>query len=105
MKRLLVACLALTAGPAIAGESDDIFLAREIGQVISSADTCGYGLEAEKVKALIRDKVGPMSTNARAMVQASGNLQKNRFASMSDIEKTAACALLEETAKRFGLLK
>ena len=95
--------LVASAMPAFAGSDSDLIVARELGQIVSSADICGYALDAEKVSTYVSEKVAPMDSAARAMFQSGGGAQKMRLKSMSTVEKAATCALQAKLAEKYEL--
>lgn len=102
--RLLVgtAIAMLVAGSAFAN-ANDMVEARELGQIVSTADDCGYKLDDTKVAAYVSEKIAAMDSTSRAMFQSGGGAQKLRMQKMSSAEKSAVCALQEKLAQKYGL--
>lgn len=102
--RLLVgtAIAMLVAGSALASDND-LVEARELGQIVSTADDCGYRLDDKKVAAYVSEKVAAMDSTSRAMFQTGGGAQKFRMQKMSSAEKSAVCALQAKLAQKYGL--
>ncbi|TLX12150.1 hypothetical protein [Rhizobium sp. MHM7A] len=104
MRVLAGAALALMiGGPALADDDQDMIFARELGQIVATADECGYKLDDGKVAAYVSEKVSAMDSNSRAMFQSGGGAQKIRIKKMSTAEKAAVCALQAELARKYGL--
>ncbi|MBB5041911.1 hypothetical protein [Shinella fusca] len=78
--------------------------AREAGQIIATADACGYTLNPEKVSTFMRDTLAEMDQSARMVFQSAAGAQKIRMGEMSEIERTGACALQAKLAKKMGLM-
>lgn len=102
--RLLVgtAIALIVAGSALANDND-LVEARELGQIVSTADDCGYKLDDKKVAAYVSEKVAAMDSTSRAMFQSGGGAQKLRMQKMSSAEKSAVCALQAKLAQKYGL--
>ena len=79
--------------------------AREISQVVRTADLCGYDLDEDRVGAFVSDRVAAMGPTARQVFQTSGRAHRSRLERMSAVERTASCALQERVARDFGLLR
>jgi hypothetical protein len=90
-------------GSAFADDMSDILVARELGQIVRTADICGYKLDAAKVTKVMEDRIANMSETARASFQTGGGAQKIRLENMNEIERTAACALQAKLAQKYGL--
>ena len=114
MKRLFAAFVVLSATTASAQDGmtpeqmmaklNGMQTAREAGQIIATAEVCGYELDAEKVSAFMTDTLAEMDQTARMSFQSAGGAQKIRMGEMSEIERIAACALQAKLAKKMGLM-
>lgn len=101
--RVLVGVIsALMAFPALANEQDMVE-AREVGQIIGTADQCGYKLDDAKVATFVSEKIATMDSASRAMFQSGGGAQQIRIKKMSSAEKAATCALQRKLAETYGL--
>lgn len=78
--------------------------AREAGQIIGTADLCGYTLSPAKVSAFMTDTLAEMDQTSRMTFQSAGGAHKIRMNEMSEIERTAACALQAKLARKMGLM-
>lgn len=78
--------------------------AREAGQIIATAEICGYELDAGKVSAFMTEILAEMDQTARMSFQSAGGAHKLRMGEMSEIERTAACALQAKLAKKMRLM-
>lgn len=86
MKRLFAAFVVLSATTASAQDGmtpeqmmaklNGMQTAREAGQIIATAEVCGYELDAEKVSAFMTDTLAEMDQTARMSFQSAGGAQK-----------------------------
>lgn len=102
--RLLVgtAIAMMMAGSALAADTDMVE-ARELGQIVITADDCGYKLDDKKVAAYVSEKLAAMDSTSRSMFQSGGGAQKIRMQKMSASEKSAVCAIQAKLAQKYGL--
>ncbi|MDR7027248.1 hypothetical protein [Rhizobium rosettiformans] len=115
MKKLAaIAIAALVAGPAAADDmqakldamtakADDAMMAREVGQIVGTAEICGYALDADKVAAFVSERLAAMDPMARGWFQTGSGAHKIRLEKLSEIERTAVCATQAKVAAKYGL--
>ena len=104
MKKLAaIAIAALVAGPASADDMDDAMMAREVGQIVGTAEICGYELDADKVAAFVSERLAAMDTMARGMFQTGSGAHKFRIEKMSELERKVTCATQAKVAAKYGL--
>jgi hypothetical protein len=103
--RLLTATVVVVGltSSAFADDVSDMFVARELGQIVRTADICGYKLDATKVAKFMEERIAKMGETARAWFQSSGGAQEIRLEKMNEIERTATCALQAQLAHKYGL--
>ncbi|MDO9417037.1 hypothetical protein [Pararhizobium sp.] len=102
-KVILTSVFTLTATVAIAANVSDMTTAREIGQIVATAELCGYALDADKVAEIVGSKIASMDAVSRSAYQSGGGAHKMRMNTMSEIERKAACAIQANLAKQYGL--
>lgn len=104
MKQLAaIAIAALVAGPAVADMADDMMMAREVGQIVGTADLCGYQLDADKVAAFVSDRLAAMEPMARSAFQTGSGAHKMRVEEMGELERKVVCATQAKVAAKYGL--
>ena len=92
------------SNPSWADEADDIFFANEAGQIVGSAEPCGFKLEPGKLKSFTETRIVNLAQMARMNFTASTSIQGNSIAEMSETEKVAHCALNRALAEKYELL-
>lgn len=100
MKKIAAVGFAMFASTASAQVAND---AEAIALTVGSAETCGYSLDKQKVVATVQEKVATASDADRDNFQYLLSVQGDRLGRLSDIERTAQCALQEKMADKFGL--
>lgn len=104
MKQLAaIAIAALVAGPAAADMADDMMMAREVGQIVGTADLCGYQLDADKVAAFVSDRLAAMEPMARSAFQTGSGAHKMRVEQMGELERKVTCATQAKVAAKYEL--
>ncbi|MGV4796125.1 hypothetical protein [Rhizobium sp. F40D2] len=106
MRLLFGALLAIAAGGVSFAEdfsAKDFMIANEAGQIIGSADLCGYKLDDAKVSAFMQDKIANLDATARMHFTNARGAQVQLAKMMSDTERKAQCALQAKLAQKYGL--
>lgn len=105
MKYLIaIAAAALLESSASADQMDDSLKARELGQIVGSADICKYALDAEKVSGLVSDALAAMDPMSRSAYEPGLGAQKVRLQKMPEVERKVACATQQKLAAKYGVL-
>lgn len=115
MKKLAaIAFAAMVAGPAAAddmqakldamtAQADDAMMAREVGQIVGTAELCGYELDADKVAAFVSERLAAMDPMSRGMFQTGSGAHKMRIKEMGEVERKVVCATQAKVAAKYGL--
>lgn len=106
MRLLLGAVLAIAAfGTSFAQgfNAKDFMLANEAGQIIGSADLCGYKLDDAKVATFMQDRIANLDDTARMHFTNARGAQVQLAKMMSDTERKAQCAFNAKMAEKYGL--
>ncbi|SOE18579.1 hypothetical protein SAMN05877838_3508 [Hoeflea halophila] len=98
-----IAFALLVTGPVAADTMSDMVMAREIGQIVGTADLCGYDLDADKVAAFVSEQLAAMAPTSRAAFQSGSGAQKIRMKEMSELERKVTCATQAKVAVKYGL--
>lgn len=98
-----IAFAAIVAGPAAADTADDMMMAREVGQIVGTAEICGYELDADKVAAFVSDRLAAMEPIARSAFQSGSGAHKMRIEEMGELERKVTCATQAKVAAKYGL--
>lgn len=105
MKYLIaVTAAALSTSSAMADTLDDTIKARELGQIVGSADLCNYPLDADKVSSYVSDALAAMEASSRLAYQSGLGAQKIRLQKMTDIERKVSCSTQAKLASKYGIL-
>ena len=94
----------LAASAAQAQKPDDMMTARELGQIVGTADICSYSLDAEKVSEIVSGILAKMEPVSRSAYETGSGAQKNRLQRMSDVERKVTCATQAKLAAKYGIL-
>lgn len=101
---IAMAAAALFASSASADSMDDTLKARELGQIVGSADVCEYSLDADKVSGLVSDALAGMGPMSRSAYEPGLGAQKVRLKKMNEVERKVACATQQKLASKYGIL-
>ncbi len=92
------------ATAAYAQKPDDMMTARELGQIVGTADICSYPLDAEKVSEVVSGILAEMEPVSRSAYETGSGAQKNRLQRMSEVERKVTCATQAKLAAKYGIL-
>ncbi len=104
--RLLLGAFYVVAASGAFGQDfnqKDFMLANEAGQIIGSADLCGYKLDDAKLEAFMQDKIANLDATARMQFTNARGAQVQLAKLMSTTEMRAQCALQAKLAQKYGL--
>ena len=106
LKLATMATFVLICGSAAASSdwAEEMLVATELGQIIGGAEVCGHALNVPKVVELMEAKVAAMDASARMNFGNWRGLQGDQLRQMSEIERTAQCALQAAMAGKYGLM-
>ena len=99
----LVVSLLLT-GWASADELSDSLKAREISQMISASELCGYQVDMQRVRQFAEEELANMDDLARITFQTAGRAMKTKLQEMNEVERVGTCGLLKGLGRRYKLL-
>ncbi|MBY5682641.1 hypothetical protein HFO32_10780 [Rhizobium leguminosarum] len=105
MRLLLGGLFMVAASGAFAQDFNqkDFMLANEAGQIIGSADLCGYKLDDAKLTSFMQNKIANLDETARMHFANARGAQVQLAKMMSDTERKAQCALQAKLAEKYGL--
>ncbi|KQV83235.1 hypothetical protein [Rhizobium sp. Root1220] len=106
MRLLLGALLVMAAGGTSFAQDfnqKDFMLANEAGQIIGSADLCGYKLDDAKLTAFMENTIANLDDTSRMHFTNARGAQVQLAKMMSDTERKAQCALQAKLAQKYGL--
>ncbi|WP_333900441.1 hypothetical protein [Agrobacterium pusense] len=101
---IVLAAVAMSASSVSADTLDDTMKARELGQIVGSADLCNYPLDPDKVSSYVSDALAAMEPSSRSAYQTGLGAQKIRFQKMTDIERKVSCSTQAKLAAKYGIL-
>ena len=78
--------------------------ARELGQIVGSAEICSYDLDADKVADVVSDALAKMEAVNRSAYQTGSSAQKSRIERMTSTERKVTCATQAKLAAKYGIL-
>lgn len=88
---------------ALADVMDDLARARELAQIIGTAEICGYALDEAKTAEKAASMLSEMETTARATFGISSDAHKQRMKDMPEIERKTICATQKKMAEKYGM--
>lgn len=103
--KLVLALALLFATDAAAQDFADVMKAREISQLISASEPCGFALDDEDVAQFAETELPKMSDSARMMFQSAGGAMEIRLSEQPKTKRIATCAMLRGLARKYQFLK
>ncbi|QQM29291.1 hypothetical protein JET14_13240 [Martelella lutilitoris] len=104
MKRTIAAIyFVLIGGSALAGSPQDAMKARELGQIIGTAEICGYDIDSAKVGEYVAGFLSGSDETTRTFFQNGSGAHKIRLQAMSETERSVTCASQKAMAEKYGL--
>lgn len=100
----MAAAAALWSSSASADAMDDTLKARELGQIVGSAELCNYPLDADKASGYVSEALAAMEPSSRSAYQAGLGAQKVRLQKMAEIERKVSCSTQAKLAAKYGIL-
>lgn len=92
------------ASSAYAQDFSDVYDARQLSLIISTADICGYELDVDRASSMAKDMILNGSDLAKAEFAMPSNIRKSTIEAMDPTERQITCASQEKLALEYGIL-
>ena len=101
--------LSSLAGLAMSAHAQDLDLdavydARQLSQIVATADLCGYRLDIERTSSMAKDIMLNGSALARAEFSIPGSVRKQALEEMDTTERNVTCEAQKKVASQLDLL-
>lgn len=104
MRHLLVTVALVAAGPALAQGLDVMQMAQGLGTVLASEEACGLSYDQPAIGDWIARHVPPEDMQFPASLDLMTKGMARSLSSMTPSQKTAHCAAVTQTARRYGFI-
>lgn len=95
--------MVLLCSTAWADALGDRVKARELGQIVGTAEICGYKLDEQKTVDYVSTFLESADGNARNSYETGSGAHKLRLGELSEVERKVACATQAKLAAKYGL--